>query len=72
MLRALHVLAGRAFRWRTEEYEFVSDLPAIDLLTGGEAVRKGIEAGATLDDLRATWRPAEEAFLERRRASLLY
>jgi uncharacterized protein YbbC (DUF1343 family) len=72
MLRALFALGGGAFRWRTERYEFVSDRPAIDLLTGGDAIRKGIEAGANLDTLRATWSDAEAAFAERRRASLMY
>jgi len=72
VLRALRALAGEAFRWRTEKYEFVSDRPAIDLLTGGDAIRKGIEAGATLDELRATWQTAQDAFAERRRACLMY
>jgi uncharacterized protein YbbC (DUF1343 family) len=71
-VRSLHALGGEAFRWRTERYEFVSDHPAIDLLTGGDAIRKGIEAGASLDELRATWSVAEAAFAERRRACLLY
>jgi len=72
VLRALRALGGEAFRWRTERYEFVADRPAIDLLTGGDAVRKGIEAGLSLDDLRASWQAAESAFAERRRACLLY
>jgi uncharacterized protein YbbC (DUF1343 family) len=72
VLRALHSIAGKAFRWRTEKYEFVSDRPAIDLLTGGDAVRKGIEAGASLDELRASWQDDEDAFVERRRASIVY
>jgi uncharacterized protein YbbC (DUF1343 family) len=72
ILRALHALAGQAFRWRTEKYEFVSDRPAIDLLTGGDAIRRGIEAGASLNDLRATWQAAEDAFADRRRACLVY
>ena len=41
------------FRWRTEPYEFVADPPAIDLLTGSDAVRTAIDAGASLDDLVA-------------------
>jgi len=72
MLKALYELGGEAFRWRTERYEFVSDRPAIDLLSGGDRIRKGIEAGASLDELRATWSDAEAAFVERRRAVLLY
>ena len=72
VLRALYSIAGEAFRWRREKYEFVSDRPAIDLLTGGDAVRKGIEAGASLDELRATWQDDEDAFAERRRVSIVY
>jgi uncharacterized protein YbbC (DUF1343 family) len=72
ILRALFALGGEAFRWRTERYEFVSDRPAIDLLTGGDEVRRGIEAGKSIDELRATWSEAEAAFAERRRGILLY
>jgi uncharacterized protein YbbC (DUF1343 family) len=72
MLRALHLLVGEAFRWRTEKYEFVSNRPAIDLLTGGAEIRLGIDAGVSLAGLCATWTPAESAFADRRRASLLY
>jgi len=72
VLRALHLLVGEEFAWRTEKYEFVSDRPAIDLLTGGVAIRLGIDAGANLADLCATWTLAETAFAERRRACLLY
>ncbi len=72
MLRALRAVAGEAFRWRSEKYEFVSDRPAIDLLTGGDAIRNGIDAGASLDDLRATWQNAEDAFADRRRDCLIY
>ena len=72
LLRALFALGGKAFAWRTEPYEFVADRPAIDLLTGDDAIRKGIEAGLPLDDLAATWRAAESAFADRRREILLY
>jgi len=72
VLRALRLLAGNALGWRTEKYEFVSDRPAIDLLTGGEAIRLGIDGGVSLADLCATWASAEAAFAERRRESLLY
>jgi uncharacterized protein YbbC (DUF1343 family) len=41
-LRACRRFQG--FRWRTEKYEFVDDVPAIDLLTGDPAVRLHIDA----------------------------
>jgi uncharacterized protein YbbC (DUF1343 family) len=71
ILRELYACSSE-FRWRTEKYEFVSDHPAIDLLTGGDAVRKGIERGLPLEEIFASWLPAERAFAERRRAYLLY
>jgi len=72
VLRALFAEGAGAFAWRTEPYEFVSDRPAIDLLTGSAAVRAGVEAGRSLDELAATWREGEAAFAERRRQILLY
>jgi uncharacterized protein YbbC (DUF1343 family) len=72
VLRELWAVGGDAFRWRTETYEFVSDPPAIDLLTGNDAVRTGIERGVPVEELFASWVPAERAFAERRRAHLLY
>jgi len=72
VLRAFRQLFPTNFRWRTREYEFVKDKPAIDLLAGGPEVREGIDAGWTLDQLAATWRPGEQTFLEDRRRWLLY
>jgi uncharacterized protein YbbC (DUF1343 family) len=72
ILRELRSLGGEAFAWRTEPYEFVADRLAIDLLTGGDAVRLGIDRGASPEDVFGTWRKAERAFLERRRPYLLY
>jgi len=65
-------LAGDAFAWRREAYEFVTDKPAIDLLTGGEAVRRGVDGGQPLAEIAASWAAAEAAFAERRAAHLLY
>lgn len=72
ILRALGHLAKDAFAWRTEKYEFVSDRPAVDLLTGGEQIRAGVEAGASLDELRATWQEDEDDFRRRRVDCLIY
>jgi len=72
ILRELHAVGGEAFRWRTEPYEFVSDRLAIDLLTGSDAMRTGIERGLTLAELEATWRPAQRSFAERRQPYLVY
>ena len=34
---------GKGFEWRKEPYEFVSHIPAIDLLTGSDRFRKDLE-----------------------------
>lgn len=44
-LALMHHAHPEHFRFRTERYEFVDDIPAIDLLTGGPHVRKNILEG---------------------------
>jgi uncharacterized protein YbbC (DUF1343 family) len=48
-LRALRRCEG--FAWRTEKYEFIDDVPAVDLLTGDPLVRELIDQGAPVDEL---------------------
>jgi len=71
-LKACYDQAPAAFRWRAKAYEFVDTIPAIDLLAGGDGLRKGIEAGATLPDLAARWPRDEGDFAAERADYLLY
>jgi uncharacterized protein YbbC (DUF1343 family) len=71
-LKACHDQAPDRFQWRAKAYEFVDKIPAIDLLAGTAAVREGIEAGASIDDLTARWPRDEGAFLDEREPYLLY
>jgi uncharacterized protein YbbC (DUF1343 family) len=67
--------AGEAFTFRTEPYEYVSDRPAIDLLTGGPEFRELVNRGARATDVAdylAAGRPAIARFREQRRGWLLY
>ncbi len=43
--------APQDFRFRTERYEFVDDIPAFDLLTGSSVCREKIQAEAEISDL---------------------
>lgn len=72
VLIAFRELLGDAFRWRTERYEFVDHIPAIDLLFGSDRERLAIEAGASWQDIAAGWEPEEAAFRKRRKPHLLY
>src|SRR5207249_6304132 len=60
------------FAWRTEEYEFVRDPIAIDLLFGGDRERKALEAGEGWRDIAAAWEPEEKWFRQRQTQAILY
>jgi uncharacterized protein YbbC (DUF1343 family) len=60
------------FCWRDQPYEFVSDIPAIDLLCGTAAVREAIEAGAGYPELVAAAIEGSGPFLERIDEILVY
>ena len=71
-LKALHDLWPEDFAWRTEPYEFVEDVPAIDLLVGSDAFSQALETGAEIGDLFAEGERFSEAFRRRRAEVLLY
>ncbi|MBI4237724.1 MAG: DUF1343 domain-containing protein [Deltaproteobacteria bacterium] len=85
-LSTLHVATEnpREFGWRTPHgnpphtgldagpYEFVIDRPAIDLLTGHDTVRQGINRETPWLLLKRAAGPTPPAFLDVRRAALLY
>jgi uncharacterized protein YbbC (DUF1343 family) len=72
LIAAVRAQAGAAMAWRSEAYEFVTDRPAIDLLTGGPEYRQLLDRGEPIDDLlRADARAAAE-FAADRAPYLLY
>ncbi len=71
-LKACRDQAPQHFAWRTRAYEFVDKIPAIDLLCGSAAVREGIDAGASLEELAATWAGQEAEYAQGRRELLMY
>jgi uncharacterized protein YbbC (DUF1343 family) len=71
LLAAIRRAHPADFAWRTERYEFVDEIPAFDLLTGGPELRSAIEAG---EDVEAILRAEDEAvarFAEERRNWLI-
>jgi uncharacterized protein YbbC (DUF1343 family) len=72
LLDAIHRLWPDDFAWREAPYEFVSDRPAIDLLTGGTEYREAVESGEGLTDWIASWQGDEQTFREERQEILLY
>lgn len=72
LLAALRAEGPTQFRWRTEPYEFVADVPAIDLLFGSGRERPALQAGLSPDDIARPWSEEEAAFKARRGPFLLY
>ncbi len=62
LLQAIRGLDPEAFSWRPEPYEFVSEVPAIDLLTGSPSARALIESGEPLEGLFNTWQRYVDEF----------
>ena len=61
-----------AFAWRREAYEFVTEHPAIDLLTGDPEYRVIVDEEGDLDAWIREGNEDSKAFAERRREWLLY
>jgi len=60
----------KGFEWRTAPYEFVTDKPAIDLLTGSAKFREGIDK-LSFEDLKKFTEP-NSTLLEKRKEALIY
>jgi uncharacterized protein YbbC (DUF1343 family) len=65
-------LAPNDFAWRKDPYEFVTDRPAIDLLTGGPEFRELVDRGGDLKSYLADDQKKARDFDQRRGAWLLY
>ena len=72
VLLAVKTLWPDSFRWRAEAYEFVKDVPAIDLLFGGDSPRRWIEQGKPLKQFREFFEQGAEEFTRRRKPYLIY
>jgi uncharacterized protein YbbC (DUF1343 family) len=72
VLMAFRAELGDHYRWRTERYEFVDHLPAIDILFGSDRERLAIEGDVDLERVVEPWVAVEAAFRRRREPFLLY
>ncbi len=72
ILKTIHDLHPESFGWRSDPYEFVSAVPALDLLTGSAASRSCLERGDPLEPLLEEWRAEVKDFEEALGGILLY
>ena len=72
LLGAFRDHLGERFVWRTEPYEFVSHIPAVDLLFGSGRERMALDGGTPWREVAAAWEAEEREFAQRRRPFLYY
>ena len=60
------------FEWKKPPYEYVTDHPPIDVLTGDPALREALETGSDLREIERRWRKEIAAFERESRAFRLY
>jgi uncharacterized protein YbbC (DUF1343 family) len=53
------------FRFRTDEYEYERDKPAIDILSGNDMLRNAVLSGVDLADMVAVWDDERRPFLDK-------
>lgn len=63
---------GKKFGWLDRAYEFVEDIPAIDLLFGDSSFRRALDRGCDFDEVRGLCRLDEKAWMEQCGGVLLY
>jgi uncharacterized protein YbbC (DUF1343 family) len=72
LVKTIRDLHPEDFTWRPDPYEFVGDVPALDILTGSTAAREFIEGGRELEALLESWRRSVADFEGRLEGILLY
>lgn len=72
LIAALAKLYPKEFKWRADAYEFVRDVPAIDLLYGSSKFREAVSGKHDLGELCQENKVFEEQFLIDRAPFLLY
>ena len=65
-------LSPNGFGWRKDAYEFVDEIPAIDLLFGEANAREAIDSGASLKDVVQSLNHGREDWDALRNRHLLY
>lgn len=73
VIKALHDLYPEDFMWKQPPYEYETEKMPVDILSGTEKIRKGIEKGERLDRMEEWWMEQCRSFRRNvRRRFLLY
>ncbi len=72
LISALRKLYPAEFQWRTDTYEFIDTIPAIDLLYGSDRFRKTVDGSGDLSEIEKEITEFEQWFTSVRPPYLLY
>jgi len=72
MIKAAYDLYKDGFEWKREAYEYVFDKNPFDVVCGTDKIRKAIESGGSVEDIRDSWNAGLREFGEIRAKYLLY
>jgi len=72
LLSVIRELYPGQFAWRQPPYEYETERLPIDLLTGDDAIRRGLDNGLSALELEAAWQEDLNRFMEVRREFLIY
>lgn len=72
ILKAVRELYPKQFQWKLPPYEYEYVKLPFDILAGSSELRREIETGVELADIKARWIKEEQEFLKKREPYLLY
>jgi uncharacterized protein YbbC (DUF1343 family) len=72
VLKAIHNTYPRDFAWKQPPYEYEEIKLPIDILAGGDRLRKEIEAWKDLDEMETWWKEEARSFEKIRKKHLMY
>lgn len=72
LLKIILELYPEQFTWRPPPYEYETERLPFDLLTGDDAVRRGLEKGTPIPELETAWQEELSQFLQTRQEFVIY
>lgn len=72
MVKTVYDMYPDHFQWRQNEYEYEFGKNAMDVVSGTDKIRKGIESGASLGEIESSWQAKLDDFKNLREKYLLY
>ena len=72
MVKTAHDLYPDKFQWKQEDYEYEFGKNQFDVVSGTDKIRKSIENGTSLNEIKDSWATGSNEFAQLRASFLLY